>query len=94
MLEKRILLIDADPQANCTSGLGFELKNIEKSIYDCLTDDVEPKDVILKTCTDGLDLIPSHIDLVGAEIELLNQEQREYKMKSFIDKVSNDSIIL
>jgi len=87
VLEKRILLIDADPQANCTSGLGFELRTIEKSVYNCLTDDVEPKDVILKTSTDGLDLIPSHIDLVGAEIELLSQENREYRMKAFIDKV-------
>jgi len=86
-MEKKILLIDADPQANCTSGLGFELRTIEKSVYDCLTDDVEPKDVILKTSTDGLDIVPSHIDLVGAEIELLNVEGREYKMKKFIEKV-------
>lgn len=90
VMEKRILLIDADPQANCTSGLGFDLKNIEKSVYNCLTEDVEPKDVILKTTTDGLDIIPSHIDLVGAEIELLNEDKREYRMKTFIDKVKND----
>ena len=87
VLEKKVLIIDADPQANCTSGLGFELRNIEKSVYDCLTDEGEPKDVILKTSTDGLDIIPSHIDLVGAEIELLNVEGREYKMKAFLDKV-------
>lgn len=87
VMDKKILLIDADPQANCTSGLGFELRTIEKSVYDCLADDVDPKDLILKTGTDGLDLIPSHIDLVGAEIELLSQENREYKMKAFIDKI-------
>lgn len=87
VLEKKILLIDADPQANCTSGLGFELKAIEKSVYDCLTDDVAPSDVILKTGTDGLDIVPSHIDLVGAEIELLSVEGREFKLKSFISKV-------
>ncbi|MCQ2253358.1 MAG: AAA family ATPase [Bacteroidales bacterium] len=87
VLDKKILLIDADPQANCTSGLGFELRTIEKSVYDCLIDDVEPKDVILKTGTDGLDIVPSHIDLVGAEIELLNVEGRDHKMKAFIDKV-------
>lgn len=87
ILEKKILLIDADPQANCTSGLGFELRSIEKSIYDALTDDVDPKDVILKTQTDGLDIVPSHIDLVGAEIELLNVEEREYRLKTFISKV-------
>jgi chromosome partitioning protein len=96
ILEKKILLIDADPQANCTSGLGFELKSIEKSIYDALTDDVEPKDIILKTGTDGLDIVPSHIDLVGAEIELLNVESREYRLKSFISKVRDmyDYIII
>ena len=87
ILDKKILLIDADPQANCTSGLGFELRSIEKSIYDALTDDVDPKDVILKTKTDGLDIVPSHIDLVGAEIELLNVEEREYRLKTFISKV-------
>ncbi|MBO7565640.1 MAG: ParA family protein [Bacteroidales bacterium] len=96
ILEKKILLIDADPQANCTSGLGFELRSIEKSIYDALTDDVDPKDVILKTGTDGLDIVPSHIDLVGAEIELLNVDSREYRLKSFISKVRDmyDYIII
>ena len=96
ILEKKILLIDADPQANCTSGLGFELKSIEKSIYDALTDDVEPKDIILQTGTDGLDIVPSHIDLVGAESELLNVESREYRLKSFISKVRDmyDYIII
>ena len=94
--EKKILLIDADPQANCTSGLGFELRSIEKSIYDALTDDVEPKDIILKTGTDGLDIVPSHIDLVGAEIELLNVEEREYRLKTFISKLRDmyDYIII
>ncbi|MCR5454786.1 MAG: AAA family ATPase [Bacteroidales bacterium] len=87
VLDKKVLLIDADPQANCTSGLGFELRSIEKSIYDALTDEIEAKDVILNTKTDGLDIVPSHIDLVGAEIELLNVENREYRLKSFISKV-------
>ncbi len=87
ILEKKILLIDADPQANCTSGLGFQLRSIERSIYDALTEDVDPKDVILKTGTEGLDIVPSHIDLVGAEIELLNVEGREFRLKSFISKV-------
>ena len=96
ILEKKILLIDADPQANCTSGLGFELRSIERSIYDALTDDVDPKDIILKTETDGLDIVPSHIDLVGAEIELLNVDGREYRLKSFISKVRDmyDYIII
>ncbi len=85
VLDKKILLIDADPQANATSGLGFDLKSIEKSIYDCLVEDtIKPEDVILKTDVDGLDLIPSHIDLVGAEIEMLEKEGREQIMKRFL----------
>ena len=96
ILEKKVLLIDADPQANCTSGLGFELRSIEKSIYDALTGDVDPKDVILHTKPDDLDIVPSHIDLVGAEIELLNVEDREYRLKAFITKVRDmyDYIII
>ena len=89
VLDKKILLIDADPQANATSGLGFELRTIEKSIYECLIDGLEPSEVILKTGVDGLDIIPSHIDLVGAEIELLNVQDREQVMKNFINKVKD-----
>lgn len=96
VMDKKILLIDADPQANCTSGLGFELRTIEKSIYNCLTEEMDPNEVILKTKTEGLDIIPSHIDLVGAEIELLNVEEREYKMKHFLEKIRDkyDYIII
>ena len=72
VLEKKVLLIDADPQANSTSGIGFDLRKIENSIYECLIDDIDPHDVILNSETKGMDLIPSHIDLVGAEIEMLN----------------------
>lgn len=90
VLDKKILLIDADPQANATSGLGFDLKTIEKSIYECLIDNLNPADVILKTEVEGLDLIPSHIDLVGAEIEMLNMESRELIMKKFIEKVKDN----
>jgi len=87
VLEKKVLLIDADPQANATSGTGFDLRNIKTSIYECLIEEVNPQDIILKSEIDGLDLIPSHIDLVGAEIEMLNMPNREKMLKSVIDKV-------
>lgn len=89
VLEKKVLLIDADPQANATSGTGFDLRNIKTSIYECLIDDVNPKDIILHSEIKGLDLIPSHIDLVGAEIEMLNMPNREKMLKGVIDKVKD-----
>ena len=72
VLEFKTLLIDADPQANTTSGVGFDPKNIKTSIYECIIDEVEPNDIILSTATPYLDLIPAHIDLVGAEIEMID----------------------
>jgi chromosome partitioning protein len=90
VLEQRVLLIDADPQANATSGSGFDLRNIKTSIYECLIEEVNPRDIILKSEIDGLDLIPSHIDLVGAEIEMLNMPNREKMLKSVIEKVRDD----
>lgn len=89
VLEKKVLLIDADPQANATSGTGFDLRNIKTSIYECLIDDVNPKDIILNSEIKGLDLIPSHIDLVGAEIEMLNMPNREKMLKGVIDRVKD-----
>ena len=83
-MEKKVLIIDADPQANSTSGLGFDLKNLEYSIYECLVDDYDPKKAVLKHELDNLYLLPSHIDLVGAEIEILNMEQREHVIKNKI----------
>lgn len=90
VLEKRVLLIDADPQANATSGTGFDLRNIKTSIYECMVDEVNPKDIILNSEIKGLDLIPSHIDLVGAEIEMLNMPNREKILKGVIEKVKDD----
>jgi len=87
VLEKKVLMIDADPQANATSGTGFDVKNIKTSIYECLIDDVNPNDIILNTEIEGLDLLPSHIDLVGAEIEMLNMPNREHMLKSVINKI-------
>ncbi|MEW5847114.1 MAG: AAA family ATPase [Bacteroidota bacterium] len=90
VLEKKVLLIDADPQANATSGTGFDLRNVKTSIYECLIDDVNPKDIVLNSEIKGLDLIPSHIDLVGAEIEMLNMPNREKILKGVIEKVKDD----
>jgi chromosome partitioning protein len=92
-LEKRTLLVDTDPQANATSGLGFDPRNIKASIYECITnDDVNPRDIILQANPDlpKLFLLPSHIDLVGAEIEMINLPNRERKMRVVIDKIRDN----
>jgi chromosome partitioning protein len=81
VLEFKTLLIDADPQANSTSGVGFDPRNIKTSVYECIIDGVDPKDSILQTETPNLFLLPSHIDLVGAEIEMINLSQREKMLK-------------
>ncbi len=90
VLEKNILLIDADPQANATSGLGFDLQNIQNSIYECMIDHTKPQDAVLKTEIPGLHLIPSHIDLVGAEIEMVSLPNREYILRSVIQQIQSD----
>ena len=90
VLEKKVLIVDVDPQANATSGIGFDLKEIDHSIYDCFIGKIKPKDVILKSQIDGLDILPSHIDLVGAEIEMLDEDRREYILDSVIKDIKND----
>ena len=90
ILEYKTLLIDADPQANATSGVGFDPKNIKTSIYECIIDEVKAKDIILETKTPGLDLLPAHIDLVGAEIEMINLPNREKMMSKVIDQIKDD----
>jgi chromosome partitioning protein len=90
VLDYKTLLIDADPQSNATSGLGFDPKNITTSIYECIIDDVDPKKLVLKTSTPNLDLLPSHIDLVGAEIEMINLPEREKMMRKAINKLRDD----
>lgn len=90
VLEKKALIIDADPQANATSGTGFDVRSIKTSIYECLVDDADPNDIILNTEIDGLDLLPSHIDLVGAEIEMLNMPNREKMLNHVINKINTE----
>ena len=95
-LEYKTLVIDADPQANATSGLNLDPRNINTSIYECIIDDLNPADIILETEYERLNLLPSHIDLVGAEIEMINMPNREMMMKKAIDKIRDqyDMIII
>src|SRR5882762_10080738 len=72
VLEYKTLLVDADPQANSTSGVGFDPRTIKTSVYECIINGVRPKETILTTRTPNLYLLPSHIDLVGAELEMIN----------------------
>jgi chromosome partitioning protein len=88
-LEFRTLIVDADPQANATSGLGFNPKEVENSIYECMVDGIRPNDIIIQTDFPNLDLLPSHIDLVGAEIEMINLPKREEKMKESLAEIKD-----
>jgi len=89
-LEYKTLVVDADPQANSTSGLGFNPKEIENSIYECMVDGVDVKETIANTDTNYLYLLPSHIDLVGAEIEMVSLENREKKMRTALLPIKED----
>ncbi len=96
VLEFKTLLVDADPQANATSGIGYDPREIKSSIYECIINGIDPKEAILETSTPNLDLIPAHIDLVGAEIEMINLTDREHKMKEVFAKIKDqyDFIII
>lgn len=96
VLEYKTLLIDGDPQANSTTGNGFDLKNIQVSIYDCMVNELPLRQAILETETPNLSLLPAHVDLVGAEIELINLPNRELIMKQVLDteKDNFDFIII
>ena len=89
-LEKTVLVVDADPQANASSGLGVDIQNIESSLYECLINQTDIKEAIYTTDIEGLDIVPSHIDLVGAEIEMLNFEQREKIISNMLAPVKDD----
>lgn len=90
VLEKKVLIIDADPQANSTSGVGLDVREVENSIYECIVDGIAAKEAILETEIKGLHIIPSHIDLVGAEIEMLNMEEREHRLKGIVRDIAEE----
>ena len=89
-LEKTVLVVDADPQANASSGLGVDITKVECSIYECIINNTDVHEAIYTTDIDGLDIIPSHIDLVGAEIEMLNLESRERILKKLLAPVEKE----
>jgi chromosome partitioning protein len=96
VLEQKVLLIDADPQANATSGVGHDPREIKKGIYECLIDKATAQEVIVKTTSPNLDLLPANIDLVGAELDLINLEKREYRLRNVLVPVKEkyDYIII
>ena len=89
-LGKKVLVVDADPQANASSGLGVDIQEVETSIYDCIVSGVDPHESIFTTDIEGLDIVPSHIDLVGAEIEMLNMERRERVLRNVLDPLRSE----
>jgi chromosome partitioning protein len=90
VLEKKILIVDADPQANSTSGLGIVLEHGQPTIYDCIINSRPAHEAILPTSTPNLSILPSHIDLVGAELELVSRMRREYILQQVLEKVRDD----
>lgn len=89
-LEKKVLLIDADPQANASSGLGVDSAQVDCTIYNCLIDGVDVHEAVYSTDVENLDIIPSHIDLVGAEIEMLNRKNRERILLNLLTPIVGD----
>ena len=89
-LEKTVLVVDADPQANASSGLGVDIQEVDCSLYECIINHADVRDAIYTTDIEGLDIIPSHIDLVGAEIEMLNLSNREKIVSQILDPIRND----
>lgn len=95
VLEYKTLIVDADPQANATSGVGLDPKN-SRNIYECLINDSDPSELIIHTENPNLDILPSHIDLVGAELEMINLPNREHMLKFALEKIKDqyDYIII
>lgn len=89
-LEKKVLIIDADPQANATSGLGVRVESPDLTIYNCMLREANPKTCITTTSVEGLMILPSHTDLAGAEVELIKVPRREYVLKDVVDQVRGD----
>ncbi|MCB0528035.1 MAG: ParA family protein [Saprospiraceae bacterium] len=90
ILEKKVLLIDADPQANASSGVGQADTNEVAGLYDCLVHDIDPREAIITTETPNLYLLPSNINLVGADLELANREKREYVLRSVVANLRDE----
>jgi len=90
VLEQKILLIDADPQANATSGLGVDVEAVENGTYQVLEHAISIKDAIVKTSSPNVDIVPAHIDLVAIEIELVDKEKREYMLKIALEEVKDN----
>ncbi len=89
-LEKSVLVVDADPQANASSGLGVDLRQVDVSIYECLVNGTDIRSAIFTTDIEGLDIVPSHIDLVGAEIEMIQMANREKIMKGLLEPLREE----
>lgn len=89
VMEYKVLLVDADPQANATSGIGIDPESLENSLYECLLGQCKVEDCIVESDMPNLDLLPTRIDLVGAEVELVNEKRREYFMSSILEKVKD-----
>jgi len=96
VLENKTLVTDVDPQANATSGLGVDTRQVNNSIYECMVRDINPQHIICKTALPYLDIIPSHINLVGAEVEMINFDRREERMKEALAQIKDmyDYIII
>ena len=90
VLEKKVLLIDADPQANASSGLGINVDGVEIGTYQVLEHTASAKDVIVKTTSPNVDLIPAHIDLVAIEIELVDKQDREYMLRKALVEIKDE----
>lgn len=88
-LEKKVIIIDADPQANATSGIGIDTRQIKSTVYDCLVDGKEPSEAVIPTGVENLSIMPSNIDLVGAEIEMLERPEREKILKRTVERISD-----
>ena len=89
-LEHKTLIIDVDPQANATSGVGLDPQEVKSSIYECMVNEVEPAGIVQKTALQYLDIIPSHINLVGAEVEMINFQKREERMREALRPIKKD----
>ena len=96
MLDKKVLLVDADPQANASSGLGVDVRSVKSSIYECLINHSSIEESVCDSPVPGMSIVPSHINLVGAELELLNMPQRERRMEALFAPVRDlyDYIII